>query len=488
MPDTDSPEFGATPWDLCIIGAGIAGLNALFVACEHLPSMARVLLVDRNDRCGGMWTKTYPYVHLHQPHPMFTVGDIPWNWTKPAHYLAKGTEVAAHLSACLDQMRSKLHLTEAYGQTCDGIYEGVEKGESFAEVQLRAVDGGSQQIVRAKRLIDARGLDIPEIIPLALSSEHVTSTTPHALDIAGTAPVYVIGGGKTGMDTAHALVKNAPSRSVTMLTGKGTIFANRDFTLPTGMARYWRGKLVVPTFRELAMRFDGTNHDAVFAHYRDTYTISPSGTGEQFLFGILSEAESQTIANGVDGFIGDYLTDVRDTDTGPEMILRSGARHAVPAGSVFVNCTGHLLRQERPYTPFLSPGGAILTITSRSAAYFLSSVAGYFLPHLFLTGKLRDAGLYEIDFDALRQIDRKLMHIVGVTHTFLNTIIIMDALPFRVLDRCGLDLDRWFPLHRRLAALIDVKLNRRRYLDHTRRSLDRVREEHGIACGPPPAA
>jgi cation diffusion facilitator CzcD-associated flavoprotein CzcO len=83
--------------DLCIIGAGIAGLNALFAATQYLPATARVILVDRNPTCGGWWTQTYDYVRLHQPHQMFTVGDLEWLWDKPREYLATGSEVLWHL-------------------------------------------------------------------------------------------------------------------------------------------------------------------------------------------------------------------------------------------------------------------------------------------------------------------------------------------------------------------------------------------------------
>jgi len=477
------PDRATAPYDLCILGAGIAGLNALFVACEHLPATARVLLVDRNATCGGMWTQTYPYVRLHQPHAMFTVGDLPWGWTRPAGYLATGAEVAAHLSDCLARLRDKLALTEMYGQTCVDIAEITTPDGPMAELRLQAVDGGGETI-RALRLIDARGFDVPQIAALNLSSDQVVSATPRTMDSEGDAPVYIVGGGKTGMDTAHSLISRGSGRSVTMLTGRGTIFANRDKTLPTGAARYWRGHLVLPAFRELAMLFDGTNADAVFAHYRDKYAISPTGGGDQFMFGILSEAESETIADGVDAFIGDYLVDVVDGAAGSEMVLRSGARHAVPPGSIFVNCTGHVLRHDRAYEPYLSPKGTTLRITSRSAVNFLSSVAGYFLTHLFLTDRLRDAPLYELDMDALRQIDRKLLHITAVTHTYLNTLVLIDMLPFQVLDRCALDLDRWFPMHRRLAALIDVKMNGRRYAAHCRDALDRVRVDHAVICGP----
>lgn len=41
--------------DVCIVGAGLAGLNALFVASQYLSRDQKVILVDRRGRAGGMW-------------------------------------------------------------------------------------------------------------------------------------------------------------------------------------------------------------------------------------------------------------------------------------------------------------------------------------------------------------------------------------------------------------------------------------------------
>ncbi|MCR9134519.1 MAG: NAD(P)-binding protein [Alphaproteobacteria bacterium] len=65
----DEPTEYAEPYDLVIIGAGIAGLNALHAASVYLPTSARILLIDEKDAPGGMWTMAYEYVRLHQPHP-----------------------------------------------------------------------------------------------------------------------------------------------------------------------------------------------------------------------------------------------------------------------------------------------------------------------------------------------------------------------------------------------------------------------------------
>ena len=61
--------------DIRIVGAGLAGLNALFVASRYLSRDQKVILGDRRRRVGGMWVDTYPYLRLHRPHGMFTAGN-----------------------------------------------------------------------------------------------------------------------------------------------------------------------------------------------------------------------------------------------------------------------------------------------------------------------------------------------------------------------------------------------------------------------------
>lgn len=475
--------------DLCIFGAGIAGLNALFAAAEYLSKGDRVILIDEHSRCGGMWNTSYDFVRVHQPHAMFTVGDIAWDWEKPKWYLATGTEVQAHLAYCRDVIGRKVDLVERYGCCVEAVEEVVSAKGTAARIEYRPLSGhGAVRTVVAKRLINATALNVPTPPPLELSSDDVVSTNPHQLRQSGvhesSAPAYVVGGGKTGMDTVLELLQHRPDRAVTLINGQGTVFANRDLFLPAGARRWWSGRLLLKTFGDLAMRFDGRNEDDVFGYFRETYTISPDGTGEQFFFGLLSEAENAAVAGGLTGIVKGYLQDVENGPGGPQMVLRDGKRLSVEPGSVFINCTGHLLRNDLPDCQCLSPHGTTLSISARAAVHFQPSVAAYFLTHLFFRESLRGSPIYEIDLASIFTQNRKAWNMTAFTQSFMNAILLLDELPFGVVNRCGLDLDRWYPLPRRMAGLIDVKFNRGRYLDHCRKSLDWVGCTYGVRCGP----
>ena len=472
---------------LCIVGAGLAGLNALFVAALYLPRGARVMLVDRRPGPGGMWCDTYGHVRLHQPHRMFTVGDMPWAGARPDGYLATGAEVRGHLADCLDRLRGHFALTERFGYACIDATEADEDGAPHARITLSPDAGGPEEVVEADRLILAEGWDVPAQNPLPLASGHVRSITPAELSATGAdgdAPVLIVGGGKTGMDTAHWLLTRQPGCSVTLVNGSGTVFANRDLLFPQGAARWWRGTPVSRLSIDLTTRFDGTNAEALFAGFTRDYGLCPAGEAGQYFFSTLSEDEAATIRAGLDAVLPGHLADVVDGAAGPEAVLRDGSRHPLRPGTRVVNCTGHMLRHERPHAPYVSPGGAICRVTSRSAVYPLTGTAGYFLAHVFFLGRLRDLPFYELDLDALHARDRKLFFLACLSHAFLNMLLVMEAAPLSVFGRCGLDLNRWYPLHRRLWALARLGTGKRRLMARCRTALDRVRQDTGIRCGP----
>ena len=101
--------------EICIAGAGIAGLNALFAASQYLGRNDRVVLVDRRTRVGGMWTDTYDYVRLHQPYQLFTAGNIKCTLGKERSYLATKPEFLDHLRHCLDVISRRVDVDERFG-------------------------------------------------------------------------------------------------------------------------------------------------------------------------------------------------------------------------------------------------------------------------------------------------------------------------------------------------------------------------------------
>ena len=477
-------------YDLVVVGAGVAGLNALHAATVHLPSGAHVLLVEEKDRPGGMWTGAYDYVRLHQPHPLFTVGGMRWDWDKPANYLARRDEVQAHLASCLQAMRGVCALDTCFGQRAGDVRE-VRQGDGWAaEVDLHPIGAPEDGVtVSARRVIHAAGFNYSAPGPLQLSSAQVVSTTP--ADLRGAlaqnpaAPAYVVGGGKTGMDTVLAILDENPERRTVLINGGGTYYLNRDRAFPRGLRRWFSGKIIADMARDCAMIFDGHNEEVLRRHYIDTYATACDPRSRNHVWGILSDEENARIDVGLSDKVWDYLDDVIDGPDGPQMRLRSGDVMPIAAGSIIVSCTGSVFHSNavahRPAC--LSPNDVILSITPRDTMHVLSTYASFILSHLFFTGALRRAGLYFMDLEALYKVQKPVFAATTMAQSYHNLLVGFGNLPPRLLRHFGIDFNRWHPLPRRLLALNRLRKTAQQDVVHCRAALDTVVARFGIDGG-----
>ncbi len=479
------PDVAVETCDVCIVGAGFAGINALFVASRYLSRDQKVVLVDRRERVGGMWVDTYPYVRLHQPHPMFTAGNIEWTLGRDRSYLATKGEVLDHFDHCLNVIKQRVQVDEVFGWAM----ESDEEVDGKVRITCRS-SAGRLLVVEAKRLIKAYGFGVVPNDPLEISSERVLSVSPDFCDMRegdmreSETPVWIIGGGKTAMDTAHALITEYPGREVNLVAGSGTYFTSRDRVLPAGVRRWWRGRFFSSVGVETTRRFDGTNEAEVTSWFRANYGIWLTPATGNFLLGVLSESENNTIAAGLNDVIMDHLVDAVDDNGATDLVFRSGATKAIEPGSWIVNCTGYFKPGDHPYEPYVSDSGAIVSIQPRSATMHLTSYMGYYLTHLLFLDKIMDVPLYELDAEDMRTKARTAFPYTLFSLVQYNLSLIVDNVPASVFLECGLDFDRWYPFPRRIAAMVKSVLTHRRQRPHLRRTLDTVRDRFDVRCGP----
>lgn len=477
--------------DLCILGAGISGLNALFAASCYLPRTARVVLVDRNASPGGMWHSTYDYVRLHQPYTLFTAGDIPWTLDKDPAYLASRPEIVQHLHHCVDVLRERVRLDERYG------YEYVaheERESDFDDVLVHCTSKNADAAplrIRAKKLIKSFGFDVATKPALQLSSSRVISMSPNTHSILNLppsdAPVFLVGGGKTAMDTAHGLISQNPRREVSIIDGQGVMFMCRDIVLPAGARRHWSGSPAVATFLDAASRYDGTNAKQTLEFFRDKYCLSLQPHPQRFNYGLLSRSECLTIKNGVHEVVRDYLVDVVDHSGRTELVLRSGERRPIQPGSWIINCSGYFFLNDTPYEPFVSPSGKVISIQPTSTLHLFSSCSAYLTVHLSYLNLLRALPLYELDMVALKRADRDALAITPMTLMLYNFSQIIPAVPKTVLDEFGTNHVRWYPPMRQLIDALRLMAYQKFHPTRLREALDVVHERFGVRCGPLPS-
>lgn len=472
---------------VCIVGAGYAGMNALFVASRYLSRDQRIVLVDRRERVGGMWVDIYPYVRLHQPYRMFTAGSIAWSLRADPSHLASKDEVLDHLQRCLDEIRQRVVVDEYFGVE----YVSAQEGDDSVVVTCTDRDDRSL-VIEADTLITAFGHDVRPKDPLDLSSTRVRSVSPDHGDLVGSvvrdhAPVWIVGGGKTGMDTAHTLLTHGPGREVNLVAGSGTWFLSRDRLFPTGRRRWWGGRLNGAMWLAVGARFDGTNESEVWDWFRSRYGVwvTPE-TGNSF-FAYLSEAESETIRTGLNDVVMDHMVDVVDPDDDGDgqarMTLRSGATRTIPSGSWIVNCTGYLYQEDPPDDPYVSPGGRVLTLKPSSPLGAFPDYMGYFLTHLMFLGKLSEVPLYELDVKDLLTKNRQAAVVALMTSVLYNLSLVADNVPSSVMLGTRFDFERWYPKPRRMALMVRFVLAGRRRRGRWRSALDRVAERFDVRCG-----
>ncbi len=479
-PNEAAPET----YDVCIVGAGITGMNALVVATSYLPKSAKVLLVDSRPRVGGMWVDTYDHVRLHQPHGIFTAGNIKWDLGVAASHLATKPEILDHFERCHAIAAKRFTVETELG--CE--FESHKEVDGLVEVTLKTSDG--RRTIRAERLIKAFGHQVTPNRPMEVASSQVRSITPELLGAhdaelrADDMPIWIVGGGKTAMDAAHHLISTFPGREINMLAGPGTIFTRRETFFPVGLRRWYAGDSINAMVRATSRRFDGTNEDDVRDWFWKTYGISPSDAPRDYFGAYLSDAECDEVKAGLTTYENEYLANAVDREGGVELVLRSGDVRAVRPGTWLVNCSGALLRDPHPYEELISASGRVLSLQMRaSTTGIFSSFAGYFMTHLMFADKLRGLGIYTLDVEELFAKARPLAVYASMSLSMHNLSLITDALPNKVLLGCGLDFDRWYPLPRRMAGTVEILRTHRRDRAHHRSTLDTVRERFNVRGG-----
>ena len=159
--------------------------------------------------------------------PLFTAGNIRWTWDKDPSYLATKPEVLGHMQHILDVLKQRVPIDEYFG------WSYVSHEEAGGVVRTTVERDGEQQVLESERLVKALGFNVEVNDPLTLSSKRVNSVSPDFCDVRtgdiaeSDTPIWVIGGGKTAMDTIHTLVTSQPGREVNLLAGSGTWFMRR---------------------------------------------------------------------------------------------------------------------------------------------------------------------------------------------------------------------------------------------------------------------
>ncbi len=198
--------------DYLVVGAGAMGMA--FIDTLVSETDATVVVVDRNDRPGGHWTTSYPFVRLHQPSAYYGVNSralgsdtIDHDGFNAGYYeLASGAEVCAYFDAV---MRQQLLPTDRVTY--------LPMSEYLGDGRVRTLGGEDIEVTAGRVVTTHVEIVVPSMRgPSYAVGDGVECVPPNALSrLREPRERYVIvGAGKTAMDSCVWLLRHgvAPQR------------------------------------------------------------------------------------------------------------------------------------------------------------------------------------------------------------------------------------------------------------------------------------
>lgn len=445
--------------DLCIVGGGYAGINALNAATKHLPAGARVIVVARERAWGGQWVDQYDYVRRHQPYKTFTVGERQWDLEiTPSHSSSK-KEILRHFeniaAACTSEKDIDLVKLFQYEYAQHAVAQEAKFVEISAIPFISDLHLPSIKIV-ASRLIMAIGLDLPPKSPLVVAAAPlINSLCPVNVSMPkwdlkmrySEAPIIVIGSGNAAVDTMKYIIENIPTavNRLMCVSGRGTFFIVNELLFPMESGKcpndpnISRGMEVMAT---IVAEFDGTNGlEVLKALEAQGLLHSAVPDPGSFALGTCSNTEIKVVKNALsptqEKVIKAHLMDVVSEDGVPLLKLRSldGAsvfHRKIPVGSFIINCTDNIPAQDR-HEAVLSVDGLVLRPQQLAGFSGPSANLG---THLFYLGRLEPVLRHMpcTRFDLGDKINPSIRPLALV---IMNAEILRQALPDYVRQNCA---------------------------------------------------
>jgi len=506
--------------DYVVAGGGYAGLNAV-AALRRAKPEASVLCIDKHARPGGSWNDFYSYATLHLPHPTFGVNGHPWHLEDP-NALASRDDVLHHFQTFVDglprshfEFRGNTELVSAQREinglnvnhstpssSNDSTSSSATCQQPFS-VQLRSGNGGTYE-VSASNFIDAFAFDFKGYCQASEDALSDGSTCKREVETRDLPEMVrkgskddrlyvVIGGGKTGLDTAAWLgAHKAADDEVMMVTGRSKTFWNRRNMAP-------RKELITPQtptsgelLLDMVLQYDGTNGGEILeACQHAGFALKVGGDRSVSTYGaFLSPEELQHIQAS--------CSEIRENDyfVGYDEAGESGHTHRIRFKSgrpvetkkevVLVNCRASNKNHENSFFSTRHPLGADGTLRFGSALFGTTGPSTYLttLLHARDPQALQEVELY--GFKHQFRMEEKPGADQFFQHGLLSMVNFL-ALAERIEEHHGdhpefnddlasfnLDWNTWFPQERRSWLLRRLQTDRMRLRDKAQAFLRRL--------------
>lgn len=467
--------------DVCIIGAGYAGLTSLHIAAQYQARGARIILVDRRAFTGGNWREQYSFVRLHQPYQMFTAADFKWSIRRDPAYLATKEEIIAHLDSILNHHKNKGKLRIDCFLEHEYLRHQIKK-DDLAIVYLRnlkPIEGMNYGFVKitTKLLIKAEGWQIPIHKALRFQSQNIKSialtdpllsTTPLQLNNSS---LYIVGSGKSAMDLAYRLATTKASiekPKINIITGRGMSFFCRDKIFPTNWRKTFGTSLSVTEFLlDIVLNWNGKNHQSIYKKLvNDGYLISLIDSPKTLNFGLLSRHELGIIRQNINQIISGHLENILDINHQPLAIFKSGKKIKMEPDALIVNCTNHLIPpQPKP----VLEGNCV--VSPQISASFSSGISATLVLYAYFNGKLSQNSGQLFYCGSLEPKETFAFRVLLAA--FANITHLINSVPLHALLSDRSNFDKWMPLHKQVLGLIKLKINQEKIIKKAHEILEK---------------
>lgn len=340
--------------DYLVKGCGALGMG--FVDVMLRETDASFVIVDRGEAPGGHWNLAYPFVTLHQPHDHYglasrPIGDHRLETRGPnAGFVAlpSGWQVADYFHRAMRE--------DFLGSGRVRYFPMSELGPDGEIVSL--VSGRRQRVQVRRKVVDATRLRTSTPLTHARGFEvegTVACIPPHELPrrAAGHVHFVVLGGGKTGLDCLCWLLEcGADPRSLTWVVPRDAWWSNR---LSAQAAPALRQQVLELALRQSEAMAQSRSMDDLLqgmeasgAWLRLDRSVQPA----MYHAATVSEREL-----GLARTAGRVVRLGRVRRLEPERMVLEGGSVAVPAGTLFIDCTARALGANiDDRTPVFSPG------------------------------------------------------------------------------------------------------------------------------------
>ena len=445
--------------DLCVIGNGYAGINAVNAASHYLPKGSTIVCIARNEDWGGHWPTQYKYCTLHQPFEGYAVGDHKWplarTYDQRSHLATRG-EILNYFKHCINEIKVKkgIEIIELWGYEYRGHNVKSKKVNIMAYPLFNNNTIHKINVV-ANRLIKGNGYDLKVKAPFVFAESKNVNDKFHSLtanDVLLPAtnalmlfskdkdkPIYIIGSGKTAVDAMNAMSTELGSRVTNRMyciSGHGTYFMVR------------RGRAANANIKGMLM-YNGSNEKDVFNFWnKEGFFHSPFPDPEGHMNAICSKAEveqiKQVLSPANEKIFKAHLIDINYNNSNPqtlELILkdlrknRVGTimKHDIPIGSFIINCTDQYAEHVSKHEPIVSEDNLVL---SPQTCLHGGGPSCEFLTHAWYLGTL-DQFWRELPRVILEHDRKEKWGLQCFFQDFVSIRIAGQHLPKEVVDASG---------------------------------------------------